>query len=116
MAKCASSSTLKSVRRPSQAVPAGGGGASAGTSAAQQSAPARRPRYSVRAGSNHKGLLFFSNGRRAQEGRRATRRSPESAPLGGPSSTSKPSPRKTKQWAPALASGGPNASSQASRP
>src|SRR6185295_13227702 len=97
-AKCASSRTEKSARRPSQASPAGGAGASAGASAAQQSIPARRPRYSVRAGSNHKILLFFCNGNEAQLGLAGTLGSSEGLGLGGPSSTRRRSPLKTNQW------------------
>src|SRR5258707_3097897 len=98
-AKCASSSTEKSARNPSQTMPGGGAAASAGASAAQQSVPARRPRYSVRAGSNHKILLFFSNGSLAQLALAGTLTSSESRGLGGPNSTSRRSALQTNQFA-----------------
>src|SRR6185295_2483818 len=102
-AKCASSSTENSARRPSQASPGGGAEASAGASAAQQSVPARRPRYSVLAGSNHKILLFFCNvpdpGKLAQLGLAGTLGSSDGCGLGGPSATRSRSPLKINQWA-----------------
>ena len=84
-------------RRNPAARPGGGASASRGASAAQQSVSARRPRYSVRTGSNHKGLLFFSNGSFAQLALEGTRRSSEGRGLGGPSSTSSRSALKTNQ-------------------
>src|SRR6185295_3976333 len=111
-AKCASSSTEKSARRPSQPMPGGGAAASAGASAAQQSVPARRPRYSVLAGSNHKGLLFFSNGSLAQLALEGTRRSSEGRGLGGPSSTRRRSALKTNQYAGAVPGGAATAAAK----
>ena len=67
-AKWSSSSTENSGRRPSQDNPAGGA-AFAGSSAAQQSTPPSRPRYSVRLASGPHQLWFFRNGKRANAGR-----------------------------------------------
>src|SRR5712671_3404732 len=97
-AKWASSSTEKSVLKPSQDMPAAGAGASFGSSAAQQSTPASRPRYSVRAALDPNQLWFFCNGTRAQDGRERTRGSSEGRGSGGPISTSSWSPRKTNQY------------------
>src|SRR5262245_10859101 len=73
--------------------------ASAPSSAAQQSTPPRRPRYSVRAGGEPNQSWLFCNGSRAQAGRARTRGS-SLGRSSGPISTSSLSPQNTNQWPP----------------
>jgi hypothetical protein len=91
-----SSSTVKSVRSPSQDIPAGAS-ASFGSSAAQHWVPLSSPRYRHRIAADPNQLWFSCNGSLAHAGRARTRGSSEGR-SSGPISTSSWSPRKTNQW------------------